>query len=444
VTRAPGSNHVPPGGAGALVGAPHEQRVTSATMGAVSQQTERQQPSRPRVSQRLAAIAPSATLAVDAKAKALKAEGRPVIGFGAGEPDFPTPAAIVEAAVAACQDPANHRYTPAAGLPALREAIAAKTLRDSGYEVRPQDVLVTNGGKQAVFQAFASVVEVGDEVLLPAPYWTTYPEAIRLAGGVPVEVFAGVDQGYLVTVDQLEAARTERTKVLLFCSPSNPTGAVYSPEQTAQIGRWALEHGIWVITDEIYEHLTYDHAVFTPIQRVVPELVDTSIVLNGVAKTYAMTGWRVGWMIGPSDVIKAATNFQSHLTSNVANVSQRAAVAALTGDLTAVEAMRTAFDRRRRTMVEMLSAIDGVVVPAPQGAFYAYPSVEGVLGRTIRGVTPTTSAELAALILDEVEVAVVPGEAFGPSGFLRLSYALGDDDLVEGVSRIQSLLAEAR
>lgn len=444
MTRAPGSNHVPPGGAGALVGAPHEQRVTSATMGAVSQQTERQQPSRPRVSQRLAAIAPSATLAVDAKAKALKAEGRPVIGFGAGEPDFPTPAAIVEAAVAACQDPANHRYTPAAGLPALREAIAAKTLRDSGYEVRPQDVLVTNGGKQAVFQAFASVVEVGDEVLLPAPYWTTYPEAIRLAGGVPVEVFAGVDQGYLVTVDQLEAARTERTKVLLFCSPSNPTGAVYSPEQTAQIGRWALEHGIWVITDEIYEHLTYDHAVFTPIQRVVPELVDTSIVLNGVAKTYAMTGWRVGWMIGPSDVIKAATNFQSHLTSNVANVSQRAAVAALTGDLTAVEAMRTAFDRRRRTMVEMLSAIDGVVVPAPQGAFYAYPSVEGVLGRTIRGVTPTTSAELAALILDEVEVAVVPGEAFGPSGFLRLSYALGDDDLVEGVSRIQSLLAEAR
>ncbi len=408
--------------------------------GRVSQQTS---PPRPRVSRRLAAIAESATLAVDAKAKALKAAGRPVIGFGAGEPDFPTPEAIVEAAVAAVRDPANHRYTPAAGLPALREAIAAKTLRDSGYEVRPQDVLVTNGGKQAVFQAFASIVDPGDEVLLPAPYWTTYPEAVRLAGGVPVEVFAGVDQGYLVTVEQLEAARTERTKVLLFCSPSNPTGAVYSPEQTEEIGRWALEHGIWVVTDEIYEHLTYDDAVFTPIQRVVPELVDTSIVLNGVAKTYAMTGWRVGWMIGPADVIKAATNFQSHLTSNVANVSQRAAIAALTGDLTAVEAMRSAFDRRRRTMVEMLSAIDGVVVPAPQGAFYAYPSVEGLLGRTIRGVTPTTSAELAALILEQVEVAVVPGEAFGPSGFLRLSYALGDEDLVEGVSRIQKLLAEA-
>ena len=407
----------------------------------VSQQTS--QP-RSRVSKRLAAIAPSATLAVDAKAKALKAAGRPVIGFGAGEPDFPTPSAIVDAAVAAVRDPANHRYTPAAGLPALREAIAAKTLRDSGYDVDPAAVLVTNGGKQAVFQAFASVVDPGDEVLLPAPYWTTYPEAIRLAGGVPVEVFAGADQGYLVTVEQLEAARTERTKVLLFCSPSNPTGAVYSPEQTAEIGRWALEHGIWVITDEIYEHLTYDHAVFTPIQRVVPELADTCIVLNGVAKTYAMTGWRVGWMIGPSDVIKAATNFQSHLTSNVANVSQRAAIAALTGDLTAVEAMRAAFDRRRRTMVEMLSAIDGVVVPVPQGAFYAYPSVEGVLGRSIRGVTPTTSAELAALILEQVEVAVVPGEAFGPSGYLRLSYALGDDDLVEGVSRIQSLLAEAR
>ncbi|GGL21851.1 pyridoxal phosphate-dependent aminotransferase [Cellulomonas gelida] len=408
--------------------------------GRVSQQTS---PPRPRVSRRLAAIAESATLAVDAKAKALKAAGRPVIGFGAGEPDFPTPEAIVEAAVAAVRDPANHRYTPAAGLPALREAIAAKTLRDSGYEVRPQDVLVTNGGKQAVFQAFASIVDPGDEVLLPAPYWTTYPEAVRLAGGVPVEVFAGVDQGYLVTVEQLEAARTERTKVLLFCSPSNPTGAVYSPEQTEEIGRWALEHGIWVVTDEIYEHLTYDDAVFTPIQRVVPELVDTSIVLNGVAKTYAMTGWRVGWMIGPADVIKAATNFQSHLTSNVANVSQRAAIAALTGDLTAVEAMRSAFDRRRRTMVERLSAIDGVVVPAPQGAFYAYPSVEGLLGRTIRGVTPTTSAELAALILEQVEVAVVPGEAFGPSGFLRLSYALGDEDLVEGVSRIQKLLAEA-
>ena len=393
------------------------------------------------MSARLAAIAESATLAVDAKAKALKAAGRPVIGFGAGEPDFPTPDYIVEAAVAAAKDPVNHRYTPAKGMPALREAIAAKTLRDSGYEVSPDSVLVTNGGKQAVYQAFASIIDPGDEVLLPAPYWTTYPEAIKLAGGQPVEVFAGVDQEYLVTVEQLEAARTERTKALLFCSPSNPTGAVYSPEQTEEIGRWALEHGIWVITDEIYEHLLYDDAVFTPIQRAVPDLVDTSIVLNGVAKTYAMTGWRVGWMIGPQDVVKAATNLQSHLTSNVANVSQRAAIAALTGDLSAVVAMRTAFDRRRRTMVEMLRAIDGVQLPTPRGAFYAYPSVEGVLGRTIRGRTPTTSAELAALILEEVEVAVVPGEAFGPSGFLRLSYALGDDDLAEGVGRIQDLLA---
>jgi aspartate aminotransferase len=411
-------------------------------MDAVSAQTEPSAP-RPRVSARVAAIAPSATLAVDAKAKALKAAGRPVIGFGAGEPDFPTPGYIVDAAVAAAKDPANHRYTPAAGLPALREAIAAKTLRDSGYEVAPSSVLVTNGGKQAVYQAFAAVVDPGDEVLLPAPYWTTYPEAVRLAGGVPVEVFAGVEQDYLVTVEQLEAARTPRTKVLLFCSPSNPTGSVYSPEQTAAIGRWALEHGIWVLTDEIYEHLTYDHSVFTPIVRVVPELADTTIVLNGVAKTYAMTGWRVGWMIGPKDVIAAATNLQSHLTSNVANVSQRAAIAAVSGDLTAVEEMRFAFDRRRRTIVEMLGRIDGVTCPAPQGAFYVYPSVEGVLGRTIRGVTPRTSAELAALILDEVEVAVVPGEAFGPSGYLRLSYALADEDLVEGVGRIQKLLSEA-
>ncbi|WP_265521002.1 pyridoxal phosphate-dependent aminotransferase [Oerskovia flava] len=395
------------------------------------------------MSARLAAIAPSATLAVDAKAKALKAAGRPVIGFGAGEPDFPTPQYVVDAAIKAAADPANHRYSPAGGLPALKTAIAEKTLRDSGYEVDPSQVLVTNGGKQAVYQAFAALVDPGDEVLLPAPYWTTYPEAIRLAGGEPVEVFAGADQDYLVTVEQLEAARTDRTKALLFCSPSNPTGAVYSPEQTAAIGQWALEHGIWVITDEIYEHLVYDHTVFTPIVRAVPALADTTVVLNGVAKTYAMTGWRVGWMIGPTDVIKAATNLQSHLTSNVANVSQRAAIAAVSGTLAAVEEMRAAFDRRRRTMVSMLSEIDGVVCPTPQGAFYAYPDVRGVLGRTLRGRTPTTSAELAAIILEEVEVAVVPGEAFGPSGYLRLSYALGDDDLVEGVSRIQRLLAEA-
>jgi aspartate/methionine/tyrosine aminotransferase len=399
---------------------------------------------RPRVSRRVGSIAESATLAVDARAKALKAAGRPVIGFGAGEPDFPTPAYVVEAAAAACADPANHRYTPAAGLPELRRAVAAKTLRDSGYEVAPEQVLVTNGGKQAVYQAFATLLDPGDEVVLPAPYWTTYPEAIRLAGGVPVEVFAGEDQGYLVTVEQLEAARTPRTKALLFCSPSNPTGAVFAPEQVRAIGEWALEHGIWVVADEIYEHLVYDGAQARSIAVEVPELADTCVVLNGVAKTYAMTGWRVGWMVGPKDVVKAATNLQSHLTSNVNNVAQRAAITALQGDLSAVDAMRTAFDRRRRTMVEMLGAIDGVVCPTPQGAFYAYPSVRGVLGRTIRGRTPRTSTELAELILEEVEVAVVPGEAFGPSGYLRLSYALGDDDLVEGVGRIQTLLGEAR
>ena len=396
-----------------------------------------------RISARIAAIAESATLAVDAKAKQLKAAGRPVIGFGAGEPDFPTPQYIVEAAVAACAEPAMHHYTPAAGLPALRQAIADKTLRDSGYPVAANQVLVTNGGKQAVYEAFATILDNGDEVLLPAPYWTTYPECIRLAGGLPVEVFAGPDADYLVTVDQLEAARNERTKALLFCSPSNPTGAVYSPEQTEAIGRWALQHGIWVVTDEIYEHLTYDGAVATPILAAVPELADTTIVLNGVAKTYAMTGWRVGWMIGPADVVAAAANLQSHLSSNVANVSQRAALAAVSGDLSAVAEMRVAFDRRRRIMVEMLTAIDGVVCPMPKGAFYAYPSIEGVLGKTIRGRTPRTSAELAALILAEVEVAVVPGEAFGPSGYLRLSYALSDEDLVEGVGRIQRLLAEA-
>ncbi|MCI1642634.1 MAG: pyridoxal phosphate-dependent aminotransferase [Actinomyces sp.] len=399
---------------------------------------------RSRVSARLAAITPSATLAVDAKAKALKAQGRPVIGFGAGEPDFPTPGDIVETAIAAAKDPAMHHYTPAAGLPALRAAIAAKTARDSGYEVDPASVLVTNGGKQAVFQAFAALLDPGDEVLLPTPYWTTYPEAIALAGGVTVPVFAGADQEYKVTVDQLEAARTPRTKVLLHCSPSNPTGAVYTPEETALIGRWALEHGIWVVTDEIYEHLLYDGALPAHLVALVPELADQTVVLNGVAKTYAMTGWRVGWMIGPKDVIRAATSFQSHLTSNVNNMAQRAAIAAVSGPLDAVEAMREAFDRRRRTIVSMLSEIDGFEVPTPKGAFYAYPRVEGVLGRTIRGVTPSTSAELADLILTEVEVAVVPGEAFGPSGYLRLSYALADEDLAEGVGRIQELIAEAK
>jgi aspartate/methionine/tyrosine aminotransferase len=396
------------------------------------------------VSRRIGSIAESATLAVDARAKALKAEGRPVIGFGAGEPDFPTPDYIVTAAVAACQDPANHRYTPAGGLPDLKKAIVAKTARDSGYQVAPEQVLVTNGGKQAVYNTFAALLDPGDEVLLPAPYWTTYPEAIKLAGGTPVEVFAGEDQDYLVTVEQLEAARTRHTKVLLFCSPSNPTGAVYPPEQVRAIGQWALAHGIWVVTDEIYEHLTYDGARAVSMPVEVPELADTCVVVNGVAKTYAMTGWRVGWMIGPRDVVKAATNLQSHATSNVANVSQRAAIAALNGSLEAVEEMKVAFDRRRRTMVGMLNDIEGVQCPVPQGAFYVYPSVKGILGRTIRGVTPQTSAELAALILDEAEVAVVPGEAFGPSGYLRLSYALGDADLAEGVSRIQKLLAEAR
>ena len=400
-----------------------------------------------RISERIASIAESATLAVDAKAKALKAAGRPVIGFGAGEPDFPTPEYIVDAAVEAARQPRFHRYSPAGGLPELKQAIAAKTLRDSGYAVDPAQVLVTNGGKQAVYESFATLVNPGDEVLVPAPYWTTYPEAIRLAGGVPVEVFAGPEQGYLVTVDQLEAACTDATKVLLFVSPSNPTGAVYPPEQVAEIGRWAAARGLWVITDEIYEHLTYDGVPFTSIATAAPELGDKVVVLNGVAKTYAMTGWRVGWMIAAPDVIKAATNLQSHLSSNVSNVSQMAALAAVSGPLTAVDEMKQAFDRRRRAMVEALNSIDGVECPMPEGAFYAYADVRGLLGRRFPGkngpVRPQTSAELAALILDTVEVAVVPGEAFGPSGYLRLSYALGDEDLATGMARLQDFLGRA-
>jgi aspartate aminotransferase len=394
-----------------------------------------------RISRRIASIAESATLKVDAKAKALKAQGRPVISYAAGEPDFVTPQNIVDAAIAAVNDPRNYRYTPAAGLPELREAIAEKTRRDSGLEVPASRVVVTNGGKQAVYQAFATLLDPGDEVLVPTPYWTTYPEAIKLAGGVQVDVFAGADQGYLVTVDQLEAARTDRTKVLLFVSPSNPTGAVYSPEQVEEIGRWADENGLFVIADEIYQNLTYDGVKAVSIVEAVPSLADRTILVNGVAKTYAMTGWRVGWMVGPSDIIAAAANLQSHLSSNVSNISQRAALEALTGTQEPEEQMRLAFDRRRRTIVAELNAIDGIVTPTPQGAFYVYPDVSGLLGRTWGGVTPTTSLELADLILEQAEVATVPGEAFGPSGYLRLSYALGDDELLEGVRRMQRLFA---
>ena len=397
-----------------------------------------------RISARIAGIAESATLAVDAKAKALKAAGRPVIGFGAGEPDFPTPGYIVEAAQRACAEPRFHKYTPAAGLPELREAIAAKLARDSGLVVPASQVLVTNGGKHAVYQAFATLLDPGDEVLLPTPYWTSYPESITLAGGVPVLVHTDETSGYLTSVEQLEAQLTDRTKVLLFVSPSNPTGAVYPPEQVAEIGRWAAECGIWVITDEIYEHLVYGDARFVSMPVVAPEIADRCLVLNGVAKTYAMTGWRVGWMSGPADAIKAATNLQSHATSNVCNVAQAAALAAVSGDLSAVAQMRAAFDRRRQVMTAMLNEVPGVVCPLPDGAFYCYPSVKGVLGKEIAGQRPTTSAQLAEVLLDEADVAVVPGEAFGTDGYFRLSCALGDADLEDGVSRITKLLSSAR
>ena len=397
-----------------------------------------------RISARISAITESATLAVDAKAKALKAAGRPVIGFGVGEPDFPTPDYIVEAAARACAVPRYKKYSPAAGLPELREAVAAKTARDSGFGVEPAQVLITNGGKQAVYQAFATLLDPGDEVLMPTPYWTTYPESIALAGGVPVPVMTDESTGYLVSVEQLEAARTERTKIVLFVSPSNPTGAVYPPELVAEIGRWAAEQGLWVVTDEIYEHLVYGDARFVSMPVVAPEITDRCVVLNGVAKTYAMTGWRVGWMIGPADVIKAAANLQSHVTSNVCNVAQAAALTAVSGDLTAVATMRAAFDRRRRLMTAMLNEVPGVLCPLPEGAFYCYPSVKGILGRELAGRRPATSSELAELVLDEADVAVVPGEAFGTNGYFRMSCALGDADLEEGVGRLAKLLSEAR
>lgn len=397
--------------------------------------------SKNRISARIAAISESATLAVDAKAKALKAQGRPVIGFGAGEPDFPTPAPIVEAAIAAAKNPAMHRYSPTNGLPALREAITAKTLRDSNLTVDPAQVLVTNGGKQALYNTFATLLDPGDEVIVIAPYWTTYPEAIALAGGKTVVVMTDETSGYRATIDQLNAALSAKTKILLMVSPSNPTGAVYSPVQLKEIGDWAVANDLWVVTDEIYEHLVYGDAKFASMPVLNPELVDKCVIINGVAKTYAMTGWRVGWMIGPKDVIKAATNLQSHATSNVNNIAQAAALAAVAGDLTAVAEMRTAFDRRRQLIVAELNKINGFNCPMPEGAFYAYPSVKDVIGRTVNGKQITSSAELATVILDEVEVAVVPGEAFGTPGYLRLSYALGDSDIAEGVARIQKLLS---
>jgi aspartate aminotransferase len=393
-----------------------------------------------RISKRVAAVAESATLAIDAKAKALKAAGEDVIGFGAGEPDFPTPAHIVVAAAQACADPRNHKYTPAAGLPELREAIAAKTVRDSGYQVAPSQVLVTNGGKQAVEEGLATLIDPGDEVILPAPYWTSYPELIGLAGGRTVAVPTSVEDGFRAPVEALERARSERTKALLFTSPSNPTGAVYTRAEIEAIGRWAVEHDLWVITDEIYEHLVYGSAAHHSLPVVVPEIADRCVVINGVAKTYAMTGWRVGWLIGPPDVTKAAANLHSHTTSNVCNVAQRAALAAVTGSLDAVAEMRATYQRRRDTIVSLLREIPGVRCPEPDGAFYAFPSFDGVLGREVAGSTPSSTLELAAVVLEEAKVAFVPGEAFGAPGGARFSYALADDQLVEGVTRIAKLL----
>lgn len=393
-----------------------------------------------RISKRIGSIAESATLAITSKAKAMRADGIDVIGFGAGEPDFPTPPHIVEAAEAACRLPRNHKYSPGAGLPELREAVAAKTARDSGYEVTPSQVLITNGGKHAVYNTMATLLDPGDEVLLPAPYWVTYPEAIALAGGVPVSIPTDETTGFRATIEQLEKAKTSRTKALLFVSPSNPTGAVYPPEEVAAVGRWAAANDIWVITDEIYEHLVYGDNQFTSVATAVPEIADRCVVVNGVAKTYAMTGWRVGWMIGPNDVIKAAANLQSHATSNVCNVAQMAALAAVTGSLDAVDSMRSAFDQRRKTMAELFAKIPGVSMVEPQGAFYAFPSFKDILGRELAGRTPTTTLELAEVVLGEARVAFVPGEAFGAPGYGRFSYALGDDDLVEGINRLARFL----
>jgi aspartate aminotransferase len=396
------------------------------------------------LSQRVSKIAPSATLAVDAKAKALKAAGENVIVFGTGEPDFPTPHYIVEAAIEAAKDPKNHKYSPAGGLPELRAAVAAKTLRDSGVEVDPSQVVITNGGKHALFNAFMCILDDGDEVILPAPYWTSYPEFIHIAGGVTKEVFASAESGFCVSIDQLEAAYTDKTKAVVLVSPNNPTGTLYSPEQIKEIGEWALAKGIYVVTDEIYEHLVFDSYKTTSILKEVPALGDKCIILNGVAKTYAMTGWRVGWMIASKEIAKAAINLQSHSTSNVNNMAQRAALAAVSGDLSAVEEMREAFERRGQAMYDMFNNMDNVVCAKPQGAFYCFPSFEKFIGSTIAGTKIESTTQLCELFLDEVKVAAVPGEAFGAPGYIRFSFALSDEDAKEGLARIAQLCDTAQ
>ncbi len=373
-------------------------------------------------------------MAIAARARELKAEGRDVISFGAGEPDFATPEHIVAAAARAAHDPANHHYTSNAGLAPLREAVARKTALYSKVEVDYSEVIITNGAKQAIYQTFAALIDPGDEVLMPSPHWVTYPAGIELSGGVPVPVPTTLETGFKVTVDDLETARTDRTKMLVFVSPSNPTGAVYTAEEARAIGEWATANDVWVIADEIYQRLVYNGDVASSIAAVTPRF-DNWVLVNGVAKSYAMTGWRVGWMVGPRDIIDAAERLQSHATSNVANIAQRAAIAALDGPQETVEEMRQAFDRRRKLMFELVSDINKVKCIEPEGAFYVFPDVtEAMEGRY------PSSAALAEAILEEASVAVVPGESFGAPGYIRLSYALGEEEIARGVERIAALL----
>ncbi len=391
-----------------------------------------------RISNRIGNIAPSATMAVSAKAKQMQAAGEDVISFGPGEPDFPSPAHVVEAAAAACRDAQNHRYSPTSGLGELREAVADVTARNSQVGVAPSQVLITNGGKYAVFAACAALLDPGDEVIVPAPYWVSYPWTIHLAGGVAVPVLADQSTGFQITIDQLDQAVTDRTKALIFVSPSNPTGAVYSPKKVRELAAWASERGIWVIADEIYEYFVYDDTEFSSIAA---SMDDRWVIVNGVAKAYAMPGWRVGWMVGPPDVIKAAVGLQSHSTSNVCNVAQKAAWAALTGPQQPVADMKAAFDRRRHAMYEALSAMEGIDCLVPKGAFYAFPDCSGLMGRRLGASTVSNTLELADAILEEIKVAVVPGEAFGAPGFIRFSYALADDDLARGMQRLADFLS---
>ena len=381
-------------------------------------------------------IKPSGTMAISNKSRELKSQGKPVIGFGAGEPDFPSPDYVVDAAIKAAADPKNHKYSPAAGLESLRQIIAKTTKDYSGFEINSDNVIVSNGGKQSILTAFLSILDPGDEVIIPAPYWTTYPEAVKIAGGTPVFIETEKSNNFKVTVEQLEKSKSKNTKMLVWCSPSNPTGVVYSKEEAEEIYEWIFKNDLWILSDELYEHLVYEGETSPSPAIYDPELKNT-IIVNGVSKSYSMTGWRVGWLIGNKSVIGLGKKIQSQATSNVSNVSQLAAEAALLNGLEVTNEMKIAFNRRRLFATEKIKSIPNLNVVDSTGAFYLFVDVSHYCSGK-NGLN--TSEEFCDWLLENYFIAFVPGEVFGTPGFMRLSYALSDEDLDNGLSRLSEAI----